>query len=169
MAEAQSQTPKSLWDVGLAEVPGGGVALSKANVTVVRRAGGSGPSRCWSGEGARECSQVVPAGAGQAASMLAAAPSPGAGGMRVPPCAETLRIARKLLASLPLALRVTHLASCLALSAPLSKETLKSSRAGGASRWLRSLAEAACKSAWFSLALPLPGKGGCWKAEMRCI
>ena len=102
-------------------------------------------------------------------SMLAAAPGPGVGGMRVPPCAEPVWIARKLLASLPLAPRVTHLASCLALSAPLSKETLKSLRAGGASCWLCSLTEAACKSAWFSLALPLPGKGDCWKAEMRCI
>lgn len=149
MVEAQSRTPESSWDVGLAEAPRGGVAFGEAHLMLLCGAGGFRLSQCWWGEGAQGGSQVVPAGVGWAMSALAAAPSPRAGGMRIPLCAEPLRIALKLFVSLPLVPCVTHPASCLALSAPLSKETLKSSRAGGASRWLRSLAEAACKSAWF--------------------
>lgn len=49
MAEAQSWTPESSWDTGLAEVPRGGVSLSKAHLTVLCRTGGFGLSQCWSG------------------------------------------------------------------------------------------------------------------------
>lgn len=49
MAEAQSQTPQSSWDVGLAEVPRGGVALGEAHLMVLCRVGGFQLSQCWSG------------------------------------------------------------------------------------------------------------------------